>query len=301
MSIARVLLCVWAISNVARAEEGALRWRFQPGEVQNYRMTQTARLELHLPGDSNVVTEVRRVFDFRWSVQSVDPNGTGTIAVEVTAVKLHVSGPGGQQTEYDSTREDESRGFAATLGPLFQTMLKSELVARVSSRGELLQLEVPEDLQTMLHSKPAGKALGQLGSAADLESLVRLGLPELPDGDLAVGDEWQEDRSVECGTLGSLVAHTTYLWESTREENGEQVAVIVPSTTFRFAEAQEGAPEVTSNEQLSSGEIQFHFTAGRLESSERHDGLTLTIHEGEEPTTGILEHVLSFELVPKPE
>lgn len=301
MAIWRILLCVLALSGVARAGETALRWRFQPGEVENYRMTQTAKLELHLPGDNNVVTEVERVFDFRWSVQSVDPNGMGTIAVEVTAVKLHVSGPGGQETDYDSASEDPSHGFAATLGPLFKTMLKSELVARMSSRGEVLELEVPEDLQAMLHSKPAGKALGQLGSAADLESLMRLGMPELPDGDIAVGDQWEEDRSVECGSLGPLVAQTVYLWEQTHDAEGDQLAVIVPSKEFRFAEAREDAAEVTSNEQLSAGEIEFNLTAGRLESAEWHDGLTLTIHGGDEPTTGVLEHMLEFELVPKAE
>lgn len=297
MVIWRVVCCVLAIVSVTRAEETTLRWRFQPGEKLDYRMMQTAKLDLTLAGGSKLVTKVERTFDFHWSVQSVDPNGMGTIAVQVTAVKLRVMGPGGQEAVYDSAGEEEPRGFAATLIPLFKALLNSELVARVSPRGALIDFEIPEDLETILRRKPAGKALGQLGSAADLESLLRLGLPELPDSDVTVGGQWEVERSVEVGTLGPLVAHTTYHWESTRDENGEQLARIVATTTIRFVEPKEGAPVISSEQQLSSGEILFNLTAGRLESSARNEGMDLSIDEGGEPATGILEHTLTFDRI----
>lgn len=296
MAIWRSLLCALVVTSAARAEDTSLRWQFQPGDSQNYRMTQTAKLSLQLAADSQVVTEVSRVLDFHWSVQSVDPNGKATVAVQVTALKLHVAGPGGQVADYDSQSPDEPRGFAATLAQLFKTLLDSQLEAQVNPRAEVVQLEIPEDLQTVLRSKPAGKALGQLASADDLESLARLGMPVLPDAaDFAVGDEWEVEHTVETAPLGSMTAQTTYRWDASRESAGDQVARIVPQTEFRFAEPAEGEPELAAGEQSTSGEILFNLTAGRLESSSRQEKMSLSTKDGGEPTAGTLEHTLKFE------
>lgn len=296
MPIWRTLLCALVVASAARAEDTALRWQFQAGDSQDYRMTQTAELSLQLAADSQVVTEVRRVLDFHWSVQSVDPNGTATIAVQVTAVKLHVAGPGGQEADYDSESSDEPRGFAASLSQLFKTLLASQLEAQVNPRAEVVHLQIPEDLQTVLHSKPRGKALGQVASADDLESLVRLGMPVLPDAaDFAVGGSWEVERTVETAPLGSMTAQTTYRWEAIDDSSGEQVARIVPQTAFRFAESAEGMSAIAVSEQSTTGEILFNLTAGRLESSMRQEKMSLTTQDGGQPTAGTLEHALKFE------
>ncbi len=296
MAIWRTLLCALVVTGAARAEEAALRWQFQAGDSEDYRMTQTAALSLQLAADSQVVTEIHRVFDFHWSVQSVDPNGTATIAVQVTAVKLHVSGPGGQEADYDSQSPDEPRGFAAALATLFKTLLDSQLEAQVNPRAEVVHLEIPEDLQTVLRGKPAGKALGQLASSDDLESLARLGMPVLPDAaDFEVGNQWEVQRTVETTPLGSMTAQATYRWDAIRELAGAQVARIVPQTVFHFAEPAESQPAITVSEQSTSGEILFNLTAGRLESSTRQETISLSTQDGGQPTTGTLEHTLKFE------
>jgi hypothetical protein len=238
------------------------------------------------------------VFDFHWNVQAVDPNGTATIALQVASINLQVTGPGGQESDYDSSSTDEPRGFAATLAPLFKTLLNSELVARVNVRGEVLELQLPEDLQTVLRSKPAGKALGQLGSEVDLEGLARLGLPALPDSaDFSVGDKWEVERTVEMIPLGSMTAHTEYLWDKTSEQDGEQLARIALKTTFRFSAPAEGEPTISSSEQLTSGQILFNLSAGRLESLARDEGMNLSTSNDGSLTAGTLEHSLKFERI----
>ena len=298
MSIWRTLLCALLLTSAARAEDAALRWRFQDGDHQEYRMTQTAQLSLELAADSPVVTEVRRVIEFSWNVRSVDPNGTATVEVQVTAVQLHVAGPGGQEADYDSAGPDEPRGFAASLTQLFKTLLASQLVAQVNPRAEVFHLEIPEELQAVLRSKPAGKALGQLASADDLESLIRLGMPVLPDAaDFALGGKWEVERTVETVPLDSMTAQTTYQWEAVDDSSGDQVARIVPQTAFRFAESTEGKPAITVDDQSTTGEILFNLTAGRLESSTREEKMSLTTQDGGQSTAGTLEHTLSFERI----
>ena len=296
MSIWRVVLCMLAITGAARAEDGSLRWKFTPGDSQLYRMTQAARMDLHLDGESDIVSEVHRVFDFQWSVESVAADGTASIPVQVTRVRLPVVGPGGQETQYDSQSDQQSRGFALTLAPLFKTLLESELKAQMNSRGELSQLQIPEDLQKMLSSKPAGKALGQLGSKDDFQSLLRLGLPVLPESDSsAVGQQWEEERKLENSPLGSPRAHNEYRWEATRQLREEQLAVIVATTSISLNESEAGGEEALITGQESVGEILFNLTAGRLQSSQIEVQLELNSTDGGQPVSGTLVHTVSFE------
>jgi hypothetical protein len=258
-------------------------------------MTQTAKLELQLVGGSKLTTDVERTFDFIWTVQAVDPNGTATVAIDVTALSLHLSGPGGQEADYDSASEDEPHGFAASLAPLFQALLKAQLIAKLTPRGDLVALEVPEELQTVLRSKPAGKAVGQLGTVSDLESLATLGLPPMPaSADTAQGSEWTDQRTVQDAALGPIVAETTYRWESTAEENGDKIARIIPATTFGFPPPAEGKPSLSSTEALTSGEILFNLTQGHVQSVAYNDAMDISTHGAGEPTVGTLHHTLTI-------
>ncbi len=293
MVIWRVVLCVLAMACSVRAEDVSLRWKFTPGDSQLYRMTQTAKMDLNLGGASNVSAEVWRVFDFEWSVDEVAAEGSATISVQVTRARLHVVGPGGQETEYDTESDQPARGFAATLAPLFKTLLASELKAAMNSRGELSRLQIPEDLQLVLSSKPAGKALGQLGSEDDFRSLLQLGLPALPASDaFAEGEQWEADRELENIPFGSPKAHTVYRWDATKQHEGEQLAVIAPTTSIRLNRT---AGNELITEQKSDGEILFNLTAGRLQSSHVEMQLDLNSSDGGQATTGTLVHTLVFE------
>jgi hypothetical protein len=296
MAIWRVALCLFAMAVPAWAEDSALRWKFTPGESQLYRMTQTARMDLNLNGENDVAAELQRVFDFRWTVESVDDEGTASVSVQVTRARLNVVGPGGQQTEYDTKADQQTGGFAATLAPLFKTLIESDLKAEINARGELSELRISEDLEIVLSSKPAGKAVGQLGSADDLRSLLQLGLPLLPEAEsFAEGQQWEADSKPEGLALGSPRAHTVYRWDSTRDIDGQQLAVIMPTTSIRLNEKATADGEDMIASQKSESEILFNLTTGRLHSSQAKLNLELNSTEGEKTTSGTLEHSLSFE------
>lgn len=296
MTIWRSLVCAVLLTGAVQAEDAALRWRFRAGDAERYRMTQTAKLELQLVGDNKISTELERIFEFARTVQEVDPNGTATLAIRVSHVQLHVAGPGGQTADYDSAGESESQGFAGTLVPLFQMLMKSEIQAKINSRGELLEFQLPVDFEALLRSKPPGKAVGQVGSVADFESLAKLGLPPLPaQADFAQGGQWQATRTVELEAVGPVVAETTYRWESTDERDANKIAKIVPATIFRFPATEEGKSAVSSTDHMSSGQIHFNLSAGRLESLVSNDALTISTGSG--AAAGTLHHTLKVERV----
>jgi hypothetical protein len=296
MAIWRILICAIALATPAWAEDTALRWKFTSGDSQQYRMTQTARMNLLVGGDNEVAAEVHRVFDFLWSVESVAADGLATISVKMTRVQLRVTGSGEQKTQYDTQGDEQAGGFAATLAPLFKTLLKSELKSQMNPRGELSDLQIPEDLQILLSSKPAGKAVGQLGSKDDFRSLLKLGLPTLPVSEsFAEGQQWEEDHKLEDVSLGSTIAHTIYRWESTKQDEQQRIAVIAPVTTIRLKANEPSDEDNLIADQETNGEILFNLTSGRLESSQVEMKLKLDSVRGGQSASGAIEHMLKFE------
>lgn len=295
MAIWRVGLCLLAVTAAVQAQEESLRWRFTAGESQLYRMTQAAHLDLRLSPESDVVTEVRREFDFRWSVAAVEEDGSASIVVQVTRAALRVVGPGGQETEYDTQNDEQPHGYAATLAPLFKTLLESEIKARMNTRGELSELQIPDDLQIVLSSKPAGKALGHLGSEDDFRSLLQLGLPVLPESEsFAVGQQWEEERQLANAPLGSAETRNVYRWENVKEQEGERLAVIVPTISASLIDAVAGVEKDLITEQKTTGEILFDLTSGRPQSSQIELQLQLESDGDEQPVRSTLVHTVSF-------
>jgi len=296
MAICRVVLCALVLVASAQAEDLPLRWKFTPGESQPYRMTQTAQLDLNLGGASDIAAEVNRVFDFVWSVESVADEGTAIISVNVSRVTLKVVGPGDQETEFDTESDEIARGYAATLAPLFKALIESELKAEMNSRGELSELQIPEELQIALNSKPAGKALGRIGSEDDFRSLLQLGVPVLPESEsFGEGEQWETNRKLETVPFGLPSVQTVYRWETTRQAEGEQLAVIVPTTAIRLNAATADEHEEMITGQETSGEILFDLTAGRLQSSQVELQLELNSTNVGQSTKGTLVHTHSFE------
>ena len=300
MAIWRMMLCMLALSGTARAQDELLLWKFTAGDSQLYRMTQTGHMDTNLGGSSDVLAEVHREFDFRWRVEEVLDEGAALIAVQVTRARLKVVGPGGQETEIDTGSDKPARGFAATLAPLFKTLLESELKAKMNTRGEVSELQLSEDLQIALSSKPVGKALGQLGSENDFLSLLQLGMPILPESEsIAEGEQWETQRELTNPTFSSATARTVYRWEATRPSDEGQLAVIVPTTTVSFDAQATDSPQPKVSTEKTRGETLFNLAKGRLESSQMELSLKLAAEIGEKPIVSSLADKVTFEKLPE--
>ena len=299
MRALQVFFLLLATSGPAWAQDAPLRWKFKAGDSENYRLTQSARLELNLESGKRVEARVVRELEWQWKVSKAERDGSAWISVKVTSVRLKVTGPAGEETKFDSKSKEEPRGFAATLAPLFRTLMKSELEARMSSQGEvdIVDFKIPKDLEIVINTKPVGKALGTIASKEDLLPLVNLTLHALPDSPRNENQVWRAKQSRDTLPFGSTEATTIYRFESLDESAGKQIVTIIPETTIRFidAEATKPVPRITSQE--SSGEILFDVTSGRVLSHDSTETLELETTGGGQSATGSLRHELKIEII----
>lgn len=287
-----VFLLGLAISSTALAQDISLRWKFSPQASARYSLLQTAKLDLQLQAGGEVDASVEREFKFRWSVEKVEDDGSAWVSVRVDAVRLKVTGPGGQETVFDSEGTEEPRGYAATLAPLFRTLQKSDLKAHLTARGEILDLEVPEDLELVLSTKPVGKALGTLGTKDDLRTLVRLAMPKLAEESLSPGDHWTAEQSRDAVPFGAAMSQTEYKLESMETVEGEQLAKIAPRSKIQLIESDAGEPEAKIVDQKSTGRLMFNVSVGRPASYELQETLQLETTGADQPASGTIEHSL---------
>lgn len=288
----RVLLLVVAISTAAQAEEVALRWKFTPGESTRFSLSQQTQLDLQLQAGSEVEASVDREFKFRWSVDKTEDDGSGWVSIDMEAIRLTVTGPGGQETEFDSESKEEPRGYAATLAPLFRIMLKSELKAQLTPEGDILDLQIPEDLELVLSTKPVGKALGTLGTKEDLIAIVTLAMPKFGEESLKVGEHWTAEQARDAEPFGAAVSETQYKLVSVDDQNDQQLITIVPSSKIELIESDDGKPKTKIVAQQSTGQLVFNITQGRPTSYDFEEELEIETSGADQPATGTIKHSL---------
>ena len=310
-----------ALGTASHAQEIKLRWKFTPAESESYRLIQNAEIDLTLQSGRNLTTSVSREFEFVWKIADVAEDDSASIAVQVTDVRLHVVGPHGEETTFDSQGEEEPTGFAATLSPLFRTLMESEIKARLTSLGEVGDMEIPEDLQIVLASKPVGKALGTLGTERDMESLIDLATLEFPEEALPIDGQWSIEASHDLvspgsenmgknfvseevldvedsqqeNAVGTLLGIYICRIESLEEKDGDQIATITidPKTSYFQEEPDNRETEIVGQE--GAGKILFNVTTGRLLSQELSQKLQLETSGGGQPATGVLRHELKVQ------
>ncbi len=282
------------------AQNVPLQWKLVAGDRQSYRMKQEAHLDLRLGADNRMQTSMRRVLDLRRTIQDIYADGSAQFSLEVLRVQLTVEGPDEQPVQYDSQASEEPRGFAATLTPLFQTLLETKLAGTITPSGEITDLQIPEKLALILAQGPTGKTFGKTASANDLTMLASLGLTPLPSPEkLSIGHLWQQSQTIAIAPLGPCTASTTYQLEKIRTQLSSKFAIVRPDVTVTLGNSSEHEESsVAIDEQSSSGEIVFDLTAGRLESSQIEQKITLrTRSEGSE-AIGTLDQLLEIHRLP---
>jgi hypothetical protein len=241
-----------------------LEWKFAVGDEENYRLTQSAKL---LSGEGDALKQfaaIEQELDIKWKVLEVDDQGAATISVQIAAMSMLASGPDGQVVRFDSESTDEPQGYAAILRPLGKRLSESEVHLKMSPRGEVIDVKLPEELTEAVKSVPGGKKFAEDGGVTSFESLARLGAPLLlPDKQITAETSWSEKREIELPALGLVASEFVY----TVEEPLADDRVIVDQVLKIDTSKAEGDLRLKLVNQESAGTIDFNVAEGRPELS----------------------------------
>jgi hypothetical protein len=150
-------------------------------------------------------------------------------------------------------------------GPLYKAMINSTFQIKMTPRGEIVDVVIPDSLVEAIKSIPGAAAMGDMFSAEGFERMMMQGAMTLPEENPEPGDSWSTKTEFSNPVFGKQIVEMSYEFQETREVDGQSLAVFKPTMTMSF----EGGAEMQAKikEQQSSGEVVFNTSAGRLDST----------------------------------
>ncbi|MBX9584062.1 MAG: hypothetical protein K2X87_27495 [Gemmataceae bacterium] len=246
------------------AADGPLRYKWQPGQTLTYRVQQQTVVQETAADEKTkqpVTTEARTTLALTraWTVKDVDPAGTATLEMRITALKTDIRQPDGDTVSRDSANPDHAREMAEYLN-------KPVVVVRVDAQGRLVEVK---------------EAKG--GSAARLHAELPFRLT-LPDAGPAAGQSWERTFAVKLDPPHGTGESYDFVQTYTAQGVQDGLAVVGVRTALK---APPKAPPKAAGEQvplvpmLWAGEVYFDPAAGKYHAARLTAKAELVNHQGD--------------------
>jgi hypothetical protein len=306
-----------AASTALRAEE-PLRWKFKVGEKLDYNMVQEMTMAAAGGGVGQAGTTMRQEMDMVWDVQGVNDQGEAVIRQKFDRVKMKMTTPLGG-FEYDSKSETAPTGFGAMIAPMYKAMTKGDFEITMTSRGEVKEVKIPDEVLTALKNTPAAQQMGDLATADGFKTMIKQGALVLPDKDPKVGETWTTKVEVKNPAVGKQTVETTYKYDGTKDIDGVTYAVIKPQLKMDFEnqgdkaegdaekkdekqpqQAQTKLPQIQMKiaEQSSDGEVLFNVKEGRLHTTTLSQKVTINATAAGQTTQLKIDQKIDVKVAP---
>jgi len=275
-----------------------LLWKFVEGDSYNYQMVQEMKTSMNLGPGGETTSSVKQIIDMVWNINSVDDDGTAAMTQAINRVQMNITAPGQGDVNFDTAEEEPAQGFAAMLAPSLKAMTKTPFKVTMTSRGEITNVEVPAALLESMSQGPGGTMLGSLATEKGFKDAITQNAVTLPLAEeLVEGHQWSTSFEIENPVAGKVITETTYEYKGSRDVDGQQLEVFVPTLDTRFGEAN--LPNGTTlkvKSQETTGEILFSRSAGRLVSTSIHQLLDLEITVGGNVVNQHIDQTIKFRM-----
>ena len=253
-------LAVLAGVGLARpAADAPLRFKWQPGQALTYQVRQSTVVQETLPGKGGKPETATAKTDLtltrRWTVGAVDPAGTATLEMAITALKTEHRIGDGEPTVRDSANPDHAKEMAGYLGRPIVTV-------RVDAQGRLVEVK---------------EAKG--GSAARLHAELPFRLT-LPDAGPSTGQTWDRTFAVKLDPPAGLGETYDLVQTYTAKGMKDGLAVVGVATALK-APPKATAEQVPLVPMLWTGEVYFNPAAGAYHAARLTAKAGLVDHQGD--------------------
>jgi hypothetical protein len=287
-ALAAVLLATaCATSSAADAPQ----WKFEQGQSNRYRMNQTMNMSM-VVGGNDVTNNIKQIIDMSWTVREIGDDGSAILDQKIDRMRMTIEA-GGQKVDVDSAAKEEPKNQAAMLAPMLKAFTAKPFKVTMTPQGKITEVEVPEEMVEALKNTPGAAALGDMATPEGFKKMVTQAAFAMPEK-LEPNDQWTQKMEMQLPGIGKQIAETTYKYEGPKEIDGNEYEVFTPSLDIRY---EGGATAVNVDDQKSTGQILFDREAGRLESSELKQNMTLTLSAGGQSIEQKLEQTIEMKWV----
>jgi hypothetical protein len=286
---------VIADPSATRADE-PLRWKFEVGEKLNYNMVQDMDMAM---GDQ-VLAKMHQEMDMIWDVQGVDKaTGEAVINQKFDRLRMQVTSPQGN-LDFDSKSDKPTSGLAALIAPLYKAITQSEFELTMTSRGEIKDAKIPNDVITALKTSPGAAALGEYATEEGFKKMISKSAFVLPKDVPKKGETTKTSVAMDNQAGDKQIVETSYTYDGTKDIDGTVFAVFKPKLTMSFADGDRaGKPSIA--QQSSDGDVLFNIAKGQLRSMKLEQHVTINSTSGNQSVQQKLDQKIDVDVSPRVE
>ena len=275
--ILTLLLAAHAVISSAAEGDGQLRWKFKAGKTFSYAIEQNMTLRLTV-GPTTTETTVHQTIDLEWAVDEVNPNtGDAEMTHTIKRIKIEIESPATGKIEFDSDAKGDAEGLAKLVSPVLSTLVGSKVRLRMSPRGDINEVRVPDDVLGAFKDVKGASLFGEMFSQEGFRKLIKQASMVLPEKVVDTGWKRTQPHTVKNLLLGKMTADTTYTYAGTETIDGRELAKFDVAVEIAFDEETKSIAEVVVKKQNSSGSIYFDPVAGRMDHTHVKQELELEV------------------------
>ncbi|MEQ8847963.1 DUF6263 family protein [Botrimarina sp.] len=272
---ARVLTLIAAVAPLAATAAEPLVWKWEEGESQRYKSTQSMQMTINAGPAGKVQTETETTMAMTWSAKEVKPDDAAVLEQQVERVAMSMQGPMGQGMKYDTASDAPPSGMAAMIAPTFEAMVAAPITLTMLPTGEITELSLPEEMTNAMGAMPGGADMNQMVKQSSQQGFVTF-----PKEPLEVGQSWTRQATASTPQMGELVTTTTYTYNGPKEVDGKQLESIGVTLDLDSGKnGGQGQMQMDFNTVSSDGEILFDRESGKIVSSrlDAENEITMTM------------------------
>jgi hypothetical protein len=251
-------LAAFTLAAGPAAAQTTLRYKFKEGETLNYAMDQKMKMTTNIMGKA-IEMNMDQTAQMTWKIGAVDSDGNAKLEIKFGRTKMSMDTPMGK-VEVDSDKSDEPDD---PLGKILHTVIKTmaglTVTGKISTRGEITDIEMPAEVAKKLQGLPGAEALGDTFSPDGLKRMMGQSGIVLPKEPVDKGAAWKNKVDMKL-PIGKIIAEIAYTYEGPAK-NAEKIA-LKPKMSIQ---ADPNAPfAMTMKSQEGSGHAYFDNQAGKL-------------------------------------
>ncbi len=248
---------------------------------------------------SDLAIKFGMAFDTTWKCTDVAADGTATLDQTVDRIQVSMSSPLAGNLDFDTAKTDKAPGgpMGAMLGPMVDGMLGQTIKVKISPRGEVSDIELPEKLKAAF-AKQQGSANRQMGmgnafNEKGIKEIITKSVLPLPEK-AGPDESWTQTFVNEIPFVGTETSEVTYSLAGSETADGKELVKIAGKTETLFEPAENPRAELEIVEQSSDATFLFDAQAGHLIKSEGTQKSIKEISGGQELTQDMTETVKMY-------
>ncbi len=257
-----------------------LRWKFEPGQTFEWKTAQNADATVTF-NDMEQATNTSFIMTMGMFVKDLDDDGVASLEVSMNRFQMEMQ-VAGQKMAYDTDSDEVPEGIGQAFKQAFDPVMSMTYTIKMDTRGEIIDVEVPEESLKMLQAMPGMQQFGKMFTKEAMQDMSSTGWLTLPEEALSVGDSWDMDSETNNPLLGKQVSAAHFTYEGSEEVDGKTLDKISMEMDMEF----DGEVENDLNIKMDIEDITltgtFYFDAkqGKLDHSEIKQQMEANLEAG---------------------